>query len=514
MMNVLLYCKPTLEGRAFHNSAHWTWLARKIARPFIDAGHKVSVCLNSHQLERWASLDHGLLNEIHEQIIVDFASDITPGRFTADHYLAGSGPDTDISKPLKHLKEAVGERRFDCIISICDRGVLPRAAFPDAMHFSFVESPFTRSPYPRMWALDASGIDRSDVFHTGVADGLLSSITENELNGARRFAKTMSDRLRKRQLSELSSGRLKSNNVLVALQKEGVSALDTYTPYRSQLDFLLDVLETVPKDTGVVVTEHPQYPVIEKSAFLYLRRSYPNLLFYPKWMAIEGISQNLLSLVDAAVVQTSTVGIQASLIFGKPTVCVAPESRVGPFVPCGDISALSQIDTIPTLDDDRRFRLLAFQLFRYGYPDESSFDTTRMVDAIAKAVERKNPLAIYEEDFALRSEVLDRAVAGQADAVVRSRPFDKLIHLPGAPVALIETFDVYAAKVSAEREREKAAAATKPKLDAPVKGPSTTAKKKNKKDTFKWKVLDALERALPPAIVKPSEKVLKRLGII
>ncbi|RVK33091.1 capsular polysaccharide export protein, LipB/KpsS family [Sinorhizobium meliloti] len=500
MMNVLIYCKPSLEGRAFHNSAHWIWLGNQLAKAFLSEGHTVSICVNSHQMERWYKLKEPLLDQIENKYVVDFPSDITRGRFTLDHFLAASGPSTNITAPQEFLNAAIGDARFDCVISVCDRGILPRAVFADAMHFSFVESPFTRPPYPRLWALDSTGIDRSDVFHTGTANRFLNEITNAEIEGARHFAEDTSQKLRRRQLSELSLGRLKSKNILVALQKEGVSALDTYTPYPSQLDFLLDVLETIPRDVGAVVTEHPQYPVIEKSAFLYLRENYPNLLYYPKWMSVEGISQNLLSIVDAAVVQTSTVGIQASLIFGKPAVCLAPESRVGPFVPCHDIRALRDLTSIPVLSEDDRYRLLAFQLFRYSYTDEAAFQNGQLVQDVARAVASGDPEAIYTEDFSSRGQALLGSLVRVENTSSKPRAFDKLIHLPGAPIALIETY-------MAQQEKAKAPAKKPVQEKAPVKI-------KPGRDTLKWKVLYALEAALPPVIVKPSEKLLKRFKVI
>ncbi|MBD9496903.1 hypothetical protein [Ensifer sp. ENS01] len=502
MMNVLIYCKPSLEGRAFHNSAHWVWLGHQLAKAFLNEGHAVSICLNSHQMERWYKQNDSLLDRIENKFVVDFPSDITAGRFTLDHFLAASGSETNISAPLEVLKKTVGDAKFDCIISVCDRGILPRSAFPEAMHFSFVESPFTRAPYPRLWALDTTGIDRSDVFHTGVASAYLKGITDAEIGAARRFAGDMSRKLKGRQLSELSLGRLRSKNVLVALQKEGVSALDTYTPYPSQLDFLLDVLETIPPDVGAVVTEHPQYPVIEKSAFTYLRENYPNLLFYPKWMAVEGVSQNLLSIVDAAIVQTSTVGIQASLIFGKPAICVAPESRVGPFVPCHDMTALRDIVSIPVLSEEDRYRLLAFQLFRYAFSDEAAFENGQLVKTVAQAVAKRDVNSVYAEEFASRERSLQRGMAKVVNSGGKPRPFDKLIHLPGAPIALIDTFMAY---------QERAVAQQQAAVNAHQKAPP---KRKPGRDTLKWKILYALEAVLPPAIVRPSEKVLKKLKVI
>ncbi|MEY9773056.1 hypothetical protein [Sinorhizobium fredii] len=501
MMNVLIYCKPTLEGRAFHNSAHWVWLGHQLAKAFLNEGHAVSICLNSHQLERWYKQPESLLDRIENKFVVDFPSDITAGRFTLDHFLAASGSETNISAPLEILKSVVGDAKFDCVVSVCDRGILPRSAFPEAMHFSFVESPFTRAPYPRLWALDTTGIDRSDVFHAGVASKFLNGITDAEIDAARRFAGDMSLKLKRRQLSELSLGRLRAKNVLVALQKEGVSALDTYTPYPSQLDFLLDVLETLPRDVGAVVTEHPQYPVIEKSAFNYLRENYPNLLFYPKWMAVEGISQNLLSIVDAAVVQTSTVGIQSSLIFGKPAVCVAPESRVGPFVPCHEISALRDIGSIPVLSESDRYRLLAFQLYRYTYTDEAAFESGQLVRAVAQAVEKGDANTLYAEALANRKQSLQRGIAKVVDTANTPRAFDKLIHLPGAPIALIETYQVHQERIASQQ-----------KVVKPQK--ATTVRRKPGRDTLKWRVLYALEAALPPSIVLPSERVLKKLKVI
>lgn len=500
-MRILLYCKPTLEARAFHNSPHWVWLGHQLAQVFLKEGHDVSLCLNSYQLGCWTRLKQPLLNELSEKIIVDFPSDITPGRFTADHFLAASDLDTDLTKLLDFFASRIADRDFDCVISIGDRGVLPRLTIKKALHFSFVEAAFTRWPYPRLWALDPHGIDKSDAFHSDRSSEYLASITDDEIAGARSFAEDMARKLRRRQVSELSHGRLRKQNVLVALQKEGVSALDVHTPYGSQLEFLLDVLERLPRDVGAVVTEHPQYPVIEKSAFLYLRENYPNLLFYPKWMAVEGISQSLLSVVDAAVVQTSTVGIQSSLIFGLPTLSVSPGSRVGPFVGGHDINLLQSISEIPTISDELRFRLLAFQLFRYSYSDESAFESNVLVKAVEAAVTAGDASEVLGSNYDLRRSRLNKAIAKTEAEPGKSRPFDKIVHLPGAPIALIEGFEAYNKKILAKIAPPKAHSSPKP---ATPPG----------RDTVKWKILYSLEKNVPASIVKPAEKVLKKWGVI
>jgi len=145
--------------------------------------------------------------------------------------------------------------------------------------------------------------------------------------------------------------------------------------------------------------------------------------------------------------------------------------------------------------------LLAFQLYRYGYTDEAAFESDILVKAVEAAVALGDAKNIYAENHAARKDLLQRAMAKTEAINNKPRAFDKLIHLPGAPIALIEAYNVHSKKLEAKA--------------APSRPTSAAAKPRPPgRDTLKWKVLYALKGNLPLRIVKPAGKFLKRVGVI
>ncbi len=67
--------------------------------------------------------------------------------------------------------------------------------------------------------------------------------------------------------------------VLLSLQVSGHTSFDALCVYESQNHYLTDVLEKMSEDVGVVVTEHPKFPVITKSIYSDYICRYPNFIY-------------------------------------------------------------------------------------------------------------------------------------------------------------------------------------------------------------------------------------------
>ena len=113
---------------------------------------------------------------------------------------------------------------------------------------------------------------------------------------------------------------------LLPLQTSNAFSFDGLVKYRTQFEYLYDVLAAAPKDVGVIVTEHPYgEPVLKRSGpyanIEALRGTFSNLIFLDEFRRYELPSQFLVRQVDGVWTVSSSVGYQALLfnrLLGSP----------------------------------------------------------------------------------------------------------------------------------------------------------------------------------------------------
>ena len=90
---------------------------------------------------------------------------------------------------------------------------------------------------------------------------------------------------------------------LLPLQVSNEFSFDGLVNYRTQFEYLYDVLAAAPKDVAVIVTEHPNGdPVLRRSGpasnMDMLRRTFPNIVFLDEFRQCQSPSQLLVPRVD------------------------------------------------------------------------------------------------------------------------------------------------------------------------------------------------------------------------
>lgn len=98
-------------------------------------------------------------------------------------------------------------------------------------------------------------------------------------------------------------------------------SFEAQADYRSQFEYLYDVLSAAPRDVGVIVTEHPGAThVLKRHGPLanvdYLRKTFPNMIFLDEFRSYATSSQFLVPRVDGVWSVSSSIGYQA-LLFGR-----------------------------------------------------------------------------------------------------------------------------------------------------------------------------------------------------
>ena len=113
---------------------------------------------------------------------------------------------------------------------------------------------------------------------------------------------------------------------LLPLQISNEFSFDGLVSYRTQFEYLYDVLAAAPKDVGVIITEHPSdEPVLRRSGpnsiLDALRRTFPNIIFLDEFRRYQSASQFLVPRVDGVWSVSSSVGYQTLLfncVLGSP----------------------------------------------------------------------------------------------------------------------------------------------------------------------------------------------------
>ena len=142
-----------------------------------------------------------------------------------------------------------------------------------------------RRPFPNSWYLDPWGTF-SNSYLAKYADELhtlkLSPVQVKRLGSFRRkYQDLISDR-QPFSKQDLDPQNLFGALVLMPLQYSKYFVFDSMCEYRSQFEYLIDVLERVPRSVGVVVTQHVNpiaERVIDKPTAAYLSNRYPNFIY-------------------------------------------------------------------------------------------------------------------------------------------------------------------------------------------------------------------------------------------
>jgi hypothetical protein len=175
---------------------------------------------------------------------------------------------------------------------------------------------------------------------------------------------------------------------LLPLQVSDWYGFDEQVTYRTQLEFLIDVLSATPPDVRVVVTEYPEWgPVIKQSGpgrnLDYLRRAFPNMLFLEAFNSYRSPSQSLVPRVDGVWSVSSNVAYQA-ILFGRllgtpPSTHLAGISHTTKFAEFFEI-----LGRVPPQSRDA---FLAWQLERYLVPQALWSEGAWLDDYLRRRIE-------------------------------------------------------------------------------------------------------------------------------
>jgi hypothetical protein len=210
----------------------------------------------------------------------------------------------------------------DIVIGFCDHANYLAKLWPKALRLHVECGPYARNPYPSTMFFDHLGMHGRSVVGRAGRRILARPATTDGRSLVSAFRSRMAAALGSLDPFRSHDFRSRFSRLcLLPLQMSNEFPFDGLASYRSQFEFLHDVLAHSPRDVGVIVAEHPAAtPVLKRRGreanMDYLCNAFPNMIFLDEFRSYCTSSQFLVPRVDGVWSVSSSVGYQA-LLFGR-----------------------------------------------------------------------------------------------------------------------------------------------------------------------------------------------------
>ncbi len=354
------------------------------------------------------------------------------------------------------VARSAGDFEPDVIISFGIQIDFLAALWPNALRLHVETGPFSRNPYPFSLFFDHLGMyGRSIVGQAG--DRLRVRPAPSDLLGVASAFRTFNT-LALDAVDPFGKVDLRAkfdHLVLLPLQVSNYYSFNEQTNYRTQFEYLLDVLSACPRDVGVIAVEYVQWGHILKSSgsgenVAYLKRNFPQLIFLQESRSYCSPSQFVAPRVDGVWSVSSNVAYQA-LLYNR-TLGSPPTSHFGRIADATTLHGF--FESLGPSSPNRNDALMAWLLERYFVPEALLSDCRwlrdyfeRRISALAENAEPADAFVpVADADRLIDSwivkapkstavrftqpldEALSEARAARADARAAQKRLDAVLH--------------------------------------------------------------------------------------
>lgn len=387
-MHVVYYFEPWVElGRPFLRYHNYRYqMAPQIAQ-LVKCGHKVSVVMGEATHQKCVA-DNFEIQGVDVAVIKERQlRNIFPDYLSASVSLAnGTASQEQNDAYFAIVEELLHGKKPDVFISFLSPVPFIEKAWKETLVLYTEFGLFSRVPFPRSFYFDAFGMFKDSYirrFEKELKSLSLSPEQKSNLDYIRNSILKKGIQENNPVKSSIIGARF-SKKLLLPLQFSGYFGFDAYSKYRTQYEFLCDVMETIDPEIGVVVTEHTGWePVVTDQNVDYLIKKYPNLIIPYEYRNVNHSSQFLLSEVDGVVSVSSSVGLQ-SVLWGKPLFAMG-DTHLNTFK-AGDISDAKRI--ISEYSSESNDAILAHLLERYYQIEQYAYDGEYFASFLQRSVER------------------------------------------------------------------------------------------------------------------------------
>lgn len=404
MASILYYMEPMVEAdypyMKYVNitsqlQLHMKALASSFDVSIICANHiKARLQREDFFVKKIYGVDHVALKKEHQHSVVY-------NKKIRDNLLSEAE-----KNKLKEIffKEVPEDYKPDVIFTFLSYGNILREVYPDALLIHMEYGIFSRTPFPKTYHLDPFGILKDGYTNRMELDAL-AEIDEDDEQLAQ-CVKSL-----KKHLPALPAHVVKKINnfkstVLLPLQFSNYHAFDLCSDFESQYAYLLKVLEDIPEDIGVLVTQHPGWPpVINRKTEGYLRE-FKNFIFDNSFNEIANMSQIALGHVNGVVSVSSSIGLQSMLydlpvyIYGESHLSFLSEEKLEDF-----IQKVTKKETV------NRNKVLSHLMKYYYIPDDFLQDPLFIKDYIYRLLNNREKMPLIESTKYLSNLYLSNNLA-------------------------------------------------------------------------------------------------------
>ncbi len=312
-MNVLYFLEPNieLENKLFRLGTVRNHLDNEIENLSLSKDVNVKVLLSDSVYNN--AKEEGLLKSA-EAIVV--SQDKVKEKLGDSSVLYGSYVDGSCSfqKEESFYREILKE--FEPDVIVCYECLAPYFSniFPNVIILNNTLGMLSRAPYPEMSVIDPVGIYGN------------SFISEN-IDCIRKYKASDSERIIVNKFKSKLINKVSSNKhnfkdkftqfdtyILLPLQVSGYFAFDSYCDFKSQLDFVENVMEKTPSNVGIIVTTHGvESSVFECDKGIDILKKHSNLIYDVEINSLRWSSQHVLPYCHGVISVSSSVAMTAML---------------------------------------------------------------------------------------------------------------------------------------------------------------------------------------------------------
>lgn len=375
LKNIVFFFDPWIELSSEFRLGDFEYRLQANMQPLLKEFHDIQVTcmvsdhfmqvIQAHGVKlpeqlKWVQLPYEKIRRVYGSYVqgsVDFLKD-------------QASPES-LQQLAEIVRAAAGNLVADVVLMHESHAPYLQQVWPDALVLHGMFGVTHRAPFPRTYFYDANGL---------YSKSLLASHCQEILDS------TTVDARDERLLGQIRSWygaqilphdpvwrhaeviRHKYEKILLLpLQVDNYFAFDGCTQFANQLEFMEHVLETVPSNWGVWVTRHGEYASSVDSYLLEgFAKKYSNFIYVDALDAVPTVSTCLLAHVDGVVSVSSSVALQAAVIYDLPVVA-AGQSHINCIATCG-LEQLPQMFEIHANDhayQANRLKMVKFVLSKY-----------------------------------------------------------------------------------------------------------------------------------------------------
>ena len=324
-MNILFFLDPSVD---FNNPLFRFITYRNTilpqAKAFLQCGHSVSLIANDVIIERAKVLGF-YLDEI-DYIPIDT---LEVKRIEPLSSASLSKNEKALERYLNLIANAWKERKSPDFIIVWESiGTILNQKFPLATILYEIPGFFSRAPYPFYIHINKGILSNNEKAKKLVVPKHNLDEFSKQREGIQSILSACCEFKNKLDKWKASYQKL----ILFPLQVDGYFMIDSQIK-GSQLDILINVLETIPSDYGLIVTDYRSKDissnVIGPEINSLLRNKYSNYIYDAEINNAYCSSQQILPYIDAVITISSSVGLQCA--FWQKPLLVLGKNHISPF---------------------------------------------------------------------------------------------------------------------------------------------------------------------------------------